>query len=527
MVKNIVVCCDGTANEFAKNRTNVIKLYSTLVHDTDAQVAYYHPGIGTMEPFGALSPLTRTFTRLLGMAVGYGLENDIRDAYVFLIRTYEPGDRIYLFGFSRGAFTVRAVASLISMYGMIRKDNETLVPYAIRMLTGIQRAGTNRAAAHEYFALADEFKRTMSCGSPDIHFVGIWDTVSSVGWIDNPLHLPFEANNPDIEVGRHAVAIDERRAFFRSHLWQLPKDPGAPRGPVDLQQVWFPGVHCDVGGGYPEETSGLSKCALDWMLQEAKAHGLIVDPVKEAEVLGLTGSGRYVPAAPEATSLGQLAKFGCIERLDAVREIACQAPPDNFCGNRAGDLVEVRRLARHLGHRQVQRLARQAQRLKASRHHDAGFAFVVGKLQNASSDEKPLEPRNQATHFNTTYGDLHLRRLKQARFKSGALNGEQSRGNDRRDSPGRRAAAVNRLEKCGRRRRWLQQLVLSRRELVLDILESRLQHLCQSYAACAVLFVATLGNRERHDDQIATSPYQRPQGTDVPDERAEQRQAGA
>ena len=77
--KNIVLCCDGTANEFAKDRTNVIKLYSTLVQDTPGQATYYHPGIGTMEPFGSLSPLTRMFTRILGMAVGYGLENDIRD----------------------------------------------------------------------------------------------------------------------------------------------------------------------------------------------------------------------------------------------------------------------------------------------------------------------------------------------------------------------------------------------------------------------------------------------------------------
>jgi uncharacterized protein (DUF2235 family) len=300
MAKNIVVCCDGTANEFAKDRTNVIKLYSTLVHDTGAQVAYYHPGIGTMEPFGALSPITRAFTRLLGMAFGYGLENDIRDAYAFLVQSYEPGDSIYLFGFSRGAFTVRAVASLIRMYGMIRKGNEPLVPYAIRMLMGIQRAGDNRRATAAYFDLAAEFKRTMSCASPGMRFVGIWDTVSSVGWIENPLHLPYEANNPDIEIGRHAVSIDERRAFFRSHLWQPPKDPGAARGPRDVQQVWFPGVHCDVGGGYPEMTSSLSKYSLEWMLEEAKVAGLIVDPSKEAEVLGLTGSGKYVPAAPDA-----------------------------------------------------------------------------------------------------------------------------------------------------------------------------------------------------------------------------------
>jgi uncharacterized protein (DUF2235 family) len=300
MSKNIVVCCDGTANEFAADRTNVIKLYSALVHDTEGQVAYYHPGIGTMEPFGALSSLTRKFTRILGMAIGYGLENDIRDAYVFLMQTYQPSDSIYLFGFSRGAFTARAVASLIRMYGMIRRGNEALVPYAIRMLIGIQRAGKNRDATSAYFNLAAEFKRTMSGAVPPIRFVGIWDTVSSVGWVENPLHLPYEANNPDIEIGRHAVSIDERRAFFRSHLWQPPAKPTDAGGPRDMRQVWFPGVHCDVGGGYPEEISGLSKYALEWMLQEAKIAGLLVHPDKQAEVLGLSGTGKYVRAKADA-----------------------------------------------------------------------------------------------------------------------------------------------------------------------------------------------------------------------------------
>ncbi len=300
MPKNIVLCCDGTANEFAQDRTNVIKLYSTLVHDTPAQVTYYHPGIGTMEPFGSLSPLTRRLTRVLGMAFGYGLENDVRDVYVFLMQTYQPGDRIFLLGFSRGAFTVRVVASLVKMYGIIRQGNETLVPYAIRMLMGIQRAGDDRNAAAAYFRLASEFKETMSCASPPIHFVAAWDTVSSVGWIDNPLHVPYESNNPDIEIGRHAVAIDERRAFFRTHLWQPPRDPAAERGPRDLQQVWFPGVHKDVGGGYPEPESGLSKYPLQWMLQEAASAGLLVDQAKAAEVLGLDGSGNYVAPAPNA-----------------------------------------------------------------------------------------------------------------------------------------------------------------------------------------------------------------------------------
>ncbi len=88
MSKNVVLCCDGTANQFAKDRTNVLKLYATLVQDPRLQVTYYHPGIGTMEPPGALSPVRRRFARILGLAVGYGLENDIRDAYAFLMQQY-------------------------------------------------------------------------------------------------------------------------------------------------------------------------------------------------------------------------------------------------------------------------------------------------------------------------------------------------------------------------------------------------------------------------------------------------------
>jgi uncharacterized protein (DUF2235 family) len=292
MPKNLVVCCDGTANEFAADKTNVIKLYSTLVHEPGRQQIFYHPGIGTMEHPAALTDIGRKVTRLLGMAIGYGLENDIRDAYVFLMRYFEPGDRVYLFGFSRGAYTARAVASLLRMYGLIRRGHESLVPYAIRLLMGVndKKKDGNTSAA---FKLANEFKAAF-CSTPCAPwFAGVWDTVSSVGWISNPLKLPFIANNPDIHIGRHAVSIDEHRAFFRTNLWRA--DDAANQ---DLKQVWFPGVHCDVGGGYPEAESGLSKVALEWMLTEAVAAGLIVNEAKAADVLGRApGSHSVQPGA--------------------------------------------------------------------------------------------------------------------------------------------------------------------------------------------------------------------------------------
>ena len=293
-MKNIVLCCDGTANEFARHRTNVVKLYYALARDP-GQVAYYHPGLGTMEAVGAISTPARQLTKLMGLAFGYGLETDIRDAYVYLMTEFEEGDRLFLFGFSRGAYTVRALASLLHIYGLIPAGNEPLVPYAIRMLMAIQKRSPG-----EVFELAGEFRDTFSTRTCQPYFVGVWDTVSSVGWIENPLKLPFSASNPDIAIGRHAIAIDERRAFFRQNLWHpAPPSPTQPAegGPRDLKQVWFAGVHCDIGGGYPEAESGLSKIALEWMLAEAYAKGLLLDKARTDLVLGRRGSNYQPPDA--------------------------------------------------------------------------------------------------------------------------------------------------------------------------------------------------------------------------------------
>jgi uncharacterized protein (DUF2235 family) len=141
-----------------------------------------------------------------------------------------------------------------------------------------ERRGTPiRGVQPQAFSLADDFKATFSSTECKPWFVGLWDTVSSVGWLDNQLKLPFTGQNPDIQIGRHAIAIDEHRAFFRTNLW-MPKPPPADTGPKDLKQVWFPGVHSDIGGGYAEAESGLSKGPLVWMLKEATVAGLLVVP---------------------------------------------------------------------------------------------------------------------------------------------------------------------------------------------------------------------------------------------------------
>lgn len=275
--RNIVICIDGTANEFKlRQNTNVVKLYSLLARDSDRQIAYYHPGVGTMAPPAALTRLTKAITRLLGMALGYGLFDDIRDAYCYLMNQYRSGDRIYIFGFSRGAYTARALAALVDVYGLMGPGNDAQIRYAIRMIRSANKIVPGQE--HHFFASARGFKDTFSRPECPIAFVGVWDTVSSVGWFENPVYLPNTANNPSVLASRHAVSLDERRAFFRTNLWRPRKEE--PSGPKDLAQVWFAGDHCDVGGGHAEAESGLSQGALKWMVREAEAAGLLIDPVR-------------------------------------------------------------------------------------------------------------------------------------------------------------------------------------------------------------------------------------------------------
>ncbi len=299
MPRNLVICCDGTSNQPAHDMTNVVKLYFTLQNDPLQQITFYHPGLGTMEPPGALTSAEKLTTVALGLAMGRGIENDIRDAYVFLADHYAPDDRLFLFGFSRGAYTARSLAGLLKMYGLIEPGNAPLAPYAIRMMFAINRArrrGDDRVA-REVFDLAERFRNTYS-RQCKVHFAGLWDTVSSVGWLAHPTRLPYTANNPDVTIARHAVAIDEHRAFFPPNLWRPSARP--PSGPRDLKQVWFPGSHCDVGGGYPEgPESAQSKYPLAWMIGEARQAGLLVDPDKVEEILGNRPNSSYCRASVE------------------------------------------------------------------------------------------------------------------------------------------------------------------------------------------------------------------------------------
>jgi len=287
--KDLVLCLDGTGNEFGDSNSNVVKLYATLVQ-SERQVCYYHPGLGTRGDPNALTRMAKLWTQGLGLAFGYGLSRDLTDAYSFIMAEYESGDRLFVFGFSRGAYTARALCGMLHMFGLLRRRQEVLIHYMIRM----QR----KAAEDETFHIASRFKATFSTECP-IHFLGLWDTVKSVGWINSPVKIPYTQNNPAIQIARHAISIDERRAFYRQHLL------GDALPGQDVREVWFAGVHSDVGGSYPESDSGLSKVPLQWMLEEARAAGLSLDKGKVREVLGETDPDYARPdaAAPLHTSL--------------------------------------------------------------------------------------------------------------------------------------------------------------------------------------------------------------------------------
>ena len=292
--KNIVICCDGTGNKFIdrpdpkKSNSNVVKLYTTLRIHSD-QVGYYHPGVGTADDPRARGRLESWWSRIKGLAFAAGFKDNISDAYHYLVETYDDGDCVYLIGFSRGAYTVRALAGLLDGYGLLCKGNEGHLPYAWNEYV---RQHDDRAQSK--VVSNPRFKETFSRKGFRIHFVGIWDTVSSVGWINTPLRLFSVAQNPTVRIGRHAISIDERRCFYRDNLWEKATDKQLasvaseddPYPTQDLLQVWFPGVHSDVGGSYSQHSSGLSNGALQWLVEQAEAAGAEIKPHMKQLVLG-------------------------------------------------------------------------------------------------------------------------------------------------------------------------------------------------------------------------------------------------
>lgn len=270
-MKRLVICCDGTWNRADQVRkdgkpcvTNVIKIAVRVAkRDGDTlQVIYYDQGVGTGNVLDKFS----------GGALGKGIEDNIHDAYRFLVGNYEPGDEIYIFGFSRGAFTARSIGGMIRKCGILKRERADQYHGALTLYH------SNATADSE---IAVRFRREHSLvpnESIPIKFVGVWDTVGALGIPVRGLAAlqkgKYEFHDTElsstVQFAYHALAIDERRGPFRPTLWDYKPKPGQT-----VEQVWFAGVHSDVGGGY--EDAGLSDIALQWMLDKAQATGLKLD----------------------------------------------------------------------------------------------------------------------------------------------------------------------------------------------------------------------------------------------------------
>jgi uncharacterized protein (DUF2235 family) len=310
-MKNIVICCDGTGNEISENISNVLKLYRCLrktPKTTPHQMVFYDPGVGTLARPDPWRKTWQDTIAVLGLATGYGLDDNVLAAYEFLVSNYAEGDDIFLFGFSRGAYTVRALAGLIHKVGLVSPQQANLAGFG---LTAYKQLSTGEPSvlALDPKTLTDagdgddehgpvtkddqaaQFARILSTRWPTIKFIGVWDTVASV-IVPRPdrfywptlEELAFTRENPSVKIFRQAMSIDERRRMFRLKPWKPDQTFMTNRysltnnaAPQDSLQVWFAGVHADIGGGYPEKESGISKYPLIWMIDEAVAHGLAVN----------------------------------------------------------------------------------------------------------------------------------------------------------------------------------------------------------------------------------------------------------
>ncbi|KAJ7785330.1 hypothetical protein DFH07DRAFT_907963, partial [Mycena maculata] len=278
--RNLVVSIDGTSNQFGIRNTNVVELHSRVLTDTAEQNKYYNCGIGTYVPYENQTSWKYWRQRLdkgLELAFALNFKDIILKAYRWLSQTYKPGDKIYFFGFSRGAYQVRTLAGMIETVGFIaRNGNEELIPLCV--LKPMYLVITNNQLATE---IAANFKKTFS-RDVRVHFVGVWDTVSSVG-VFRGKPLPLTSSAGHICTFRHALALDERRVKFLPEYVDGGSSTfsttGAGGSPIDVKEVWFAGTHSDIGGGVKKNLDlNLSSVPLLWMENEATAAGLRLKP---------------------------------------------------------------------------------------------------------------------------------------------------------------------------------------------------------------------------------------------------------
>ncbi|MBG6058205.1 uncharacterized protein (DUF2235 family) [Cryobacterium sp. MP_M3] len=316
MGRNLVICLDGTgAQPRAKGDSNVIKVFGMLdLTDPAKQIAYYDPGVGTFSSSASWGPLARWLSRIGGLAFGNGLRQNLGEAYTWLMREWNPGDRIFVFGFSRGAYTARALSGMLRTIGLLHAGSENLVPYAVSEFTrrskddrpqgsdGVTTPASTppgrpaprtpqNVASRAFWAAIDEFsgnfaRKVNGRSTVPVAYIGAFDTVKAAGFLRWDIKWPYTRKlENDLRV-RHAVSIDEKRRPFREYLV-------TPSPQSRLEEVWFAGVHTDVGGTF-EDDPRLSTVTLKWIVEGAIEEGMLVEPrpyAKACTVAELNANG--------------------------------------------------------------------------------------------------------------------------------------------------------------------------------------------------------------------------------------------
>lgn len=334
----LVLCFDGTGDQFDADNSNIVQLVSALKKDDRTkQMVYYQSGIGTYTSPKIVTPVATKISLILDAMIAWNLGAHVMAGYEFLMQNYTANDRICIFGFSRGAYIARSLAGMIHKVGLLPVDNHQQVPFAYKMYKRTDATGWAQSTA---------FKKAF-CNDVNIDFLGVWDTVDSVGLI--PRRLPFTASNTIVRTFRHAISLDERRAKFKPNLWNFPSDeqkiraqasprvamhalpkhhltfprPAIPvhfkpstaseedmkqskfeiaydghRAPrkTDVLEVWFAGCHCDVGGGSVRNGTrhSLARIPLRWMIRECfKADTGMMFDVQRLDELGFDPASLY------------------------------------------------------------------------------------------------------------------------------------------------------------------------------------------------------------------------------------------
>ncbi|EJD04194.1 uncharacterized protein FOMMEDRAFT_167433 [Fomitiporia mediterranea MF3/22] len=310
--RTLIMCFDGTGDQFDDDNSNVVQFLSCLKKDNQAQqLIYYQAGIGTYTNSAFVTPVTNKASKILDEMVAWNLSTHVQEGYQYLMQNYRAGDKVCIFGFSRGAYTARALAGMVQKVGLLPPYNHAQIPFAWAMYTREDKDGLINSIG---------FKKTFST-DVDIDFLGVWDTVASVGIVGK--ELPFVGTNSSIRVFRHALSLDEHRVKFMPNFYHhspdsdpksaetagseaitaVPKTFSSPdQGAVkvnkpkakkmgkhrsesemfeatvnaqsgvdtDVLEVFFAGCHCDIGGGSVKNgtRNSLARIPLRWMIRE-------------------------------------------------------------------------------------------------------------------------------------------------------------------------------------------------------------------------------------------------------------------